>query len=123
MRPKHTKLLARVSRFTAKRGAASSNRFIKIRYEWSRVTQVVLVGSGLIAAFYCYDYLRAAELLPANLYLSIILKLGFAMSFPLILFPLRFYEERELRRAADLVKKATLIVRPDSLEKAAELNR
>ncbi len=31
---------------------------------------------------------------------------------PLILFALRFYEDRELRRAGELLKKALLVVRP-----------
>jgi O-antigen/teichoic acid export membrane protein len=97
----------------------ASNRFVKIEYEWLRVFQVILVGALLIGAFYSYDYFRTAGLLPQNLYLSILVKLGLALSFPLILFPLRFYEDRELRRAGELLKKALLVLRPESITRHA----
>jgi O-antigen/teichoic acid export membrane protein len=102
---------------------AVSNRFIRIQYEWLRVSQIILVGAALMGAFYCYDHFRATGLLPQSLYISILIKLGLAISFPVVLLAFKFYEERELRRAGELMKKAVLMIRPDSMAKAAELNR
>jgi O-antigen/teichoic acid export membrane protein len=100
-----------------------SNRFIKIQYEWLRVLQIILVGTGLMGAFYGYDHFRASGPLPQSLYVSILVKLGMATSFPIVLYLLRFYEPRELRRAGELLKKGLLLIRPDSLSKAAQMNR
>ncbi|MFP5263015.1 MAG: lipopolysaccharide biosynthesis protein [Blastocatellia bacterium] len=85
----------------------ASNLFFKVRYEWARVSTIGAVGAALVAAFYMIDYLRGyvddgySYDDPARrraLYFSASVKVLMALSFPVILFGLGFFQERELRR-------------------------
>lgn len=83
----------------------ASNMFFKVRYEWGRVFTVLAIGALLTSAFYVYDSLRGESPSRAALFSSIAIKLSLAISFPLLLFVLRFYDSRELRRIAELWHK------------------
>lgn len=77
----------------------ASNLFFKVRYEWGRVSVMWALGAGTVAAFYAVDLLSAGPLT------SMLLKLALAMCFPLLLFAIGFYDERERRRAAQIWNK------------------
>lgn len=88
----------------------ASNLFFKVRYEWGRVFALGAIGSLIVVAFYAIDYLRGnladdSYDDPARrriIYLTITIKISLALSFPLILLALRFYDERERRRLAEI---------------------
>lgn len=91
----------------------ASNHFFKVHYEWKRVAMLLAVGTLLVVIFYLADYLRG-DLKeyrfedPARrmkLYLSMAFKALIAISFPLILLALRFYDERERRRLVEIWQK------------------
>jgi O-antigen/teichoic acid export membrane protein len=93
----------------------ASNLFFKVRYEWARVFKMSATGSLVIFAFYAIDYLRG-DLRddsyddPARrkvIYLTASVKVLLALSFPLILLALRFYDERERRRLLEIWRKVT----------------
>ncbi|HKP88129.1 MAG TPA: oligosaccharide flippase family protein [Blastocatellia bacterium] len=91
----------------------ASNLFFKVRYEWGRVFTAGAIGTLLIIAFYAIDYLRGdlednSYDDPARrkiIYLTVTIKVLLALSFPLVLFGLGFYDERERRRLAGLWQK------------------
>ena len=93
----------------------ASNLFFKVRYEWGRVFAVGAIGALLVVAFYAIDHLRGNLLDdsyndPARrriIYLTAAIKVALALSFPLILLVLRFYDERERRRLAEFWQKIT----------------
>ena len=89
----------------------ASNLFFKLRYEWGRVFTVMGVGSVLIASFYVIDQLRGEDPSRGTLVASIFIKTALALTFPLILLGLRFFEERELRRASELFGRGLSILR------------
>ncbi|HEY7914409.1 MAG TPA: oligosaccharide flippase family protein [Blastocatellia bacterium] len=89
----------------------ASNMFFKVRYEWGRVFTLLGVGTALIAAFYISDHLRGETLNRTTLFLSLVIKALLALSFPLLLFALRFYDERERRRIAEIWSKVPVIFR------------
>jgi O-antigen/teichoic acid export membrane protein len=89
----------------------ASNLFFKVRYEWARVFTVMIVGGLLIGAFYATDHLRGDDPSRRTLLASMALKVTLALSFPLILFALRFYDEREIRRTSEIMQKALSMVR------------
>ncbi len=89
----------------------ASNMFFKVRYEWGRVFMVLGAGSALIAAFYVSDYLRGETFNRSSLFFSLLIKVLLALSFPLLLFALRFYDDRERRRIAELWSKVPVIFR------------
>lgn len=104
----------------------ASNLFFKIRYEWGRVFMAAAVGVLLIGAFYVTDHLRGN----VNVYawndptrrailgVSLLIKTTLALSFPLLLFALRFYDEKERRRLADVWQKVSLAVKNRRLKEA-----
>jgi O-antigen/teichoic acid export membrane protein len=83
----------------------ASNMFFKVRYEWSRIFTIAGVGSMFIVLFYLIDFVRGDGLSAASLYLSLLIKALLAVSFPIVLFALRFYDERELRRLGEMWQK------------------
>jgi O-antigen/teichoic acid export membrane protein len=91
----------------------ASNLFLKVRYEWGRVFTMAGVGALLIAAFYLNDYLRGDlsayahddPTRTAKLFRSILVKGMLAASFPLLLWGLKFYNERERRRLGEIRNK------------------
>jgi hypothetical protein len=88
----------------------ASNRFFKVDYEWRRVFTMGAIGSLVIGAFYAIDYLRGDlnELSYDDphrrrlIYISVAMKVVLALTFPLILLALGFYDERERRRLAGI---------------------
>jgi O-antigen/teichoic acid export membrane protein len=97
----------------------SSNLFIKIRYEWGRVFTIILVGAMLIGSFYLLDYARGGGRSATALYLSLGVKTLLALSFPLLLYLLRFYDEKEKRRIAEIWQKAVFELRRRRLKEAS----
>jgi peptidoglycan biosynthesis protein MviN/MurJ (putative lipid II flippase) len=98
----------------------ASNLFIKIRYEWGRVFTILTLGAALIFGFYITDYLlrgalsgypRTQRLPVGKLYLAIFIKLSLALSFPLLLFALGFYDEREKRRLREIRQRLFALAR------------
>jgi len=78
-----------------------SNYFFKVKYEWGRVATAFSIGVALIVLFYVIDYQRGDAPQTLTLLFSMALKVLLALSFPLILLALRFYEPRELHRLAE----------------------
>ncbi len=91
----------------------ASNLFFKVHYEWRRLGMIAAVGGFTLAAFYLFDHLRGDLLIyrfddpvrRTRLWLSLGGKTALALSFPAILFFLRFYDERELRRLTEAWQK------------------
>lgn len=92
----------------------ASNRFFKVDYEWRRVFTMGAIGSLVLAAFYAVDYLRG-DLTAVSyddarrrqlIYISVAIKVALALAFPLILWALGFYDERERRRLAGIWQQA-----------------
>ncbi len=83
----------------------ASNLFFKVRYEWGRVFMILALGSAMIGAFYLSDSLRGDSPSDTRLLLTLAFKAVLALSFPLLLFALRFFDERELHRVGDLWQK------------------
>jgi O-antigen/teichoic acid export membrane protein len=96
----------------------SSNLFVKIRYEWGRVAKVFVTGSVLIGLFYLNDFFRGEARNPKALYLSLLVKAVLALSFPVILYLLRFYDEKELRRISELWQKLLFALKRRRLTEA-----
>jgi len=97
----------------------ASNLFFKVRYEWRRVFTLVSLGCVITAAFYLNDVLRGDTATRAALYASIAIKSSLALLFPLLLFALRFYDKRELRRIGEIWQATSVIVRRRLLVTAA----
>ena len=94
----------------------ASNLFFKVRYEWARVLKIGAVGVVITAAFYVNDSLRGEAVInevPNRplLLLSLAIKTALALSFPLLLFALRFYHPREIERIGEVWRKAMLLGR------------
>jgi O-antigen/teichoic acid export membrane protein len=97
----------------------ASNLFFKVQYEWNRVFTVVGTGALLIALFYLSDFLRGDlgafsyedPRRRALLQISIVIKVCLALSFPLLLYALKFYTESERQRVVDFYRKVRLLVR------------
>jgi O-antigen/teichoic acid export membrane protein len=83
----------------------ASNLFFKVRYEWSRVFTILAVGSAMVGAFYLTDSLRGDSPSDARIVLTLAIKASLALSFPLLLFALRFFDERELHRIGEMWQK------------------
>ncbi len=88
-----------------------SNLFFKVRYEWGRVFTIGMVGGGITALFYLIDFLRGETQSRGRLYLSILIKVVLALSFPLLLFGLRFYDEKERRRMSEYWSRALVLLK------------
>lgn len=75
-----------------------SNLFFKVHYQWGRVFTILGIGALMVAIFYGMDFLRGDSPQTITLILSLLVKILLALSFPLLLLALRFYDEKELRR-------------------------
>jgi O-antigen/teichoic acid export membrane protein len=80
----------------------SSNMFVKIRYEWGRVFTIAAIGAALVGVFYVIDSVRGPSPGWKRVLLSIAIKVSLALSFPLLLFGLGFFDERERRKISEL---------------------
>jgi len=96
----------------------ASNLFFKVRYEWGRVFTILTVGSAIIGLFYLNDWLRGDFPGEARLLISLAIKATLALSFPLLLFWLRFFDARELSRIAEIWQKVTANFRRSRLTEA-----
>jgi O-antigen/teichoic acid export membrane protein len=96
----------------------ASNLFFKVRYEWGRVLTLIAVGGLLVACFYFNDYLRGDTPSRIALYVSALSKGLLAVSFPVLLIGLRFYDERERRRIAELWQRVLTALRLRRLTEA-----
>ncbi|MFY9569880.1 MAG: hypothetical protein WAV20_00600, partial [Blastocatellia bacterium] len=76
------------------------------------------VGTLLIGAFYFNDSLHGDPENRASLFVSMAIKTMLALSFPLLLFALRFFDERELRRMAGIWQKLMTTFRRSRLTEA-----
>lgn len=97
----------------------ASNLFFKVNYEWKRIAMILAVGALMVIIFYCVDYLRGDlkeyrfedPVRRMKLYFSITFKALLAISFPLILLALRFYDERERRRISEIWQKIAFVLK------------
>lgn len=89
----------------------ASNLFFKVHYEWSRVFTILAAGSVMIGGFYLIDSLRGDSPSDARLVVSLAMKASLALSFPLVLLALRFFDERELIRMGEIWQKLTTTLR------------
>lgn len=96
----------------------ASNLFFKVRYEWSRVFTILAVGAAMTGLFYLTDSLRGESPSDARLVLSMAIKASLALSFPLLLLALRFFDERELHRMGEMWQKTLLLIKNRSLKAA-----
>lgn len=96
----------------------ASNLFFKVRYEWARVFTIVAVGSAVVGAFYLIDSLRGESPGEGRVLVSLAIKVSLALAFPLLLFALRFFDERELRRIAEIWVKLTAPAKRSRLTEA-----
>lgn len=96
----------------------ASNLFFKVRYEWGRVFSIMAVGTLLIGAFYFNDSMRGETQNRTTLFVSLAIKTTLALSFPLLLFAFGFFDERELRRIAEMWQKLTATFRRRRLTEA-----
>jgi O-antigen/teichoic acid export membrane protein len=96
----------------------ASNLFFKVRYEWGRVFTILTVGSAIIGAFYLNDWLRGDFPGEGRLLVSMVIKATLALSFPLLLFWLRFFDARELGRIGEIWQKLTANFRRSRLTEA-----
>ena len=96
----------------------ASNLFFKVRYEWGRVFTILALGSAMIGAFYLTDSLRGESPSDARLFVSLAIKTTLALMFPLLLFWLRFFDERELHRIGEMWQKLTATFRRSRLTEA-----
>ncbi len=96
----------------------SSNLFVKIRYEWGRVFTVVTLGATIVAFFYAIDSLRGASPGTRRLLVTMAIKVALALTFPLLLFVLGFFDERERRKMAHMWGRTLLLIRNRRLKEA-----
>jgi O-antigen/teichoic acid export membrane protein len=97
----------------------SSNLFIKIRYEWGRVFTIAALGAAAVAAFYTIDSLRGLSPGRARLLLTMAIKASLALSFPLLLFALGFFDERERRKVGEIWRSLPAIGRRGRVSESA----
>ena len=88
-----------------------SNLFFKVRYEWGRVAALVTMGSSVMATFYLIDFIRGQSPSDGRLYLSAAIKILLALLFPLALFALGFYDEKERRKLAEYRSRIFLLLK------------
>jgi O-antigen/teichoic acid export membrane protein len=96
----------------------ASNMFFKVRYEWSRVFTILALGSAIIGAFYLTDSLRGDSPSDVRVVLTMAIKASLALSFPLLLFALRFFDEREMHRIGQAWQKTLLLIKNRRLKAA-----
>ncbi|MCI0487860.1 MAG: oligosaccharide flippase family protein [Blastocatellia bacterium] len=95
-----------------------SNLFFKVRYEWGRVLTLVATGVSVTGIFYLIDFLRGPSPGDGRLYLSASIKTLLALLFPLALFALGFYDERERRKMGEYRNKLALMLKRRSWKEA-----
>jgi O-antigen/teichoic acid export membrane protein len=88
-----------------------SNLFFKVQYEWHRVFMILGVGTLMVAVFYMMDYLRGDAPQILTLLLSLAVKTLLALAFPLLLYAMRFYDDREVKRIGELWKQLVTEIR------------
>ena len=88
-----------------------SNYFFKVKYEWGRVVAAFAVGIVITVLFYAIDYKRGDAPHTLTLVLSMSLKVLLALSFPLVLFALKFYDPRELHRLTEARQKVFAMIK------------
>jgi O-antigen/teichoic acid export membrane protein len=71
-----------------------STRYYPVDYEWGRIVTLVAVAGAL--------YTATTLVAISNPYVSFLLRGAIAATFPLLLLPLAFYDERERARIAEL---------------------
>ena len=98
---------------------SSSKILIKIKYEWGRVFMMLMVGGLLIGTFYLLDFARGPAPTPTILYVSLGVKTLLAISFPALLYLIRFYDEKEKRRMSELWQKIVFELRRRRLKEAS----
>jgi len=59
----------------------------------------------MIGMFYLNDLLRGDSPSDARLFVSLAIKASLALSFPLLMFAFRFFDEREMRRIGKMWQK------------------
>ena len=96
----------------------ASNLFFKVRYEWARVFTILAVGSAIVGSYYLIDSLRGDSPGEGRLLVALAIKVSLALVFPLLLFALRFFDERELRRIAEIWVKLTAPLKRSRLTEA-----
>jgi O-antigen/teichoic acid export membrane protein len=96
----------------------ASNLFVKVKYEWRRVFALIVIGGGLLGCFYIGDLLRGPSASRGALYFAAGLKALLALSFPLILFAVRFFDERERQRISEVWNKGLSMIRRQPLGEA-----
>jgi O-antigen/teichoic acid export membrane protein len=96
----------------------ASNLFFKVRYEWGRVFTILTVGASIIGAFHLNDWLRGDFPGEARLLVGLVIKATLALSFPLLLFWLKFFDSREINRIAEIWQKLTTSFRRSRLTEA-----
>jgi peptidoglycan biosynthesis protein MviN/MurJ (putative lipid II flippase) len=104
----------------------ASNMFFKVRYEWGRVFTIAVVGGALLAVFYLNDYLRGDlarysfddPSRKAILWVSMLIKTGLALSFPLLLLGLGFFTDNERQRVGGFWRRLVLEVKRRPLKEA-----
>ena len=83
----------------------ASSLFYKVRYEWGRVSSALAVGSAIITLFYIIDYFKGAGTLRMGFYITLLIKVLLALSFPGFLYLLNFYDEKERRKLSELSRE------------------
>lgn len=79
---------------------------------------ILAVGSAMIGLFYLNDSLRGDSPSDARIVLSLAIKASLALSFPLLLFAFRFFDEREMRRIGEIWQKMLLLIKNRRLKAA-----
>lgn len=97
----------------------SSNLFVKIRYEWGRVFTIAALGAIVVAVFYLIDSLRGPSPGQGRLLVTMALKVSLALSFPLLLFALGFFDERERRKVGEIWRSLPAIARRGRVSESA----
>ncbi len=95
-----------------------SNLFFKVHYEWKRIFLLLGIGSFIIASFYGIDYMSGSSARKTTLVLTLGIKATIALSFPFLLFVMRFYDDRELNRLAEKWQQVRLMIKNRKREAA-----
>ena len=99
----------------------SSNLFVKIRYEWGRVFSIMTLGAAVIAIFYAIDSMRGASPGRGRLLWTVGIKVALALVFPLLLFALGFFDERERRKVGEIWRSLPAIARRGRVSESATI--
>ncbi len=75
----------------------ASQKFYPVKYEIGKMLVVFAVGTAL--------YVASGVLATSNIYFGIVIKLGLFLSFPILLYVLKFYEHTELDKMRKVLSK------------------